>query len=179
MAQSPDESANLEESESPRSRESLQREVRTLREIVRVFELESAPNEMVVEQFRQIARSRFYPLAVLLLKADVVLERLARHRLRRPPASTEAAATDGEPATTEGNDASASPGTSVRVAQVAGYAAKGVRLLRHGLATVVRGSSRTSPSPQREANPYGGWVEAFNTPNEDHLTNLRRRVGPS
>jgi glycosyltransferase involved in cell wall biosynthesis len=178
VALSPDESANLEESESRRSREALRREVRTLRAIVRVFELESAPNEMVVEQFRQIARSRFYPLAVLLLKADVVLERLVRHRIGRPKSSTEPVANNDEPAASEGNDGpSAAPGPSARVAQLTGYAAKGVRLLRHGLVTVVRGPSRTSPSPQREANPYGGWVEAFDTPNEDQLTNLRRRVG--
>ena len=63
-----------------------------LRETVRVFELTSAHNEMVAEQFRQLGRSRLFPLAVLLLKADNVAERLirrspraARPRRRRRP----------------------------------------------------------------------------------------------
>ena len=59
-------------------------EVTVLREINRVYELEAAKNEMLTEQFRQLASSRFYPFAVLVLKVDNVAERLLRRLLGRP-----------------------------------------------------------------------------------------------
>ena len=64
-------------------------EVTVLREIVKIYELEAANNEIVAAQFRQITDSRFYPLAVLFLKTTNVLERVARRLLHRPPMASQ------------------------------------------------------------------------------------------
>ena len=64
-------------------------EVTVLREIVKIYELEAANNEIVAAQFREITDSRFYPLAVLTLKVANVIERWVRRMLGRPPMASQ------------------------------------------------------------------------------------------
>ncbi len=135
-----------------------------LRETIRVFELTSAHNEMIAEQFRQLGRSRLFPLAVLLLKADNVAERFLRRRLGRVPADhAVAAAGPGEP------DA---PTSARRPASAAVTLVKGYRLLVHALAVLVRGHAAAGPAGQFEADPYGQWNESFARFDDE----LRRRL---
>ena|ERR1039458_8195572 len=64
-------------------------EVTVLREIVKIYELEAANNEIVAAQFREITDSRLYPLAVLSLKVANVIERWVRRMLHRPPMASQ------------------------------------------------------------------------------------------
>lgn len=64
-------------------------EVTVLREIVKIYELEAANNEIVAAQFREITDSRLYPLAVLTLKVANVIERWVRRMLHRPPMASQ------------------------------------------------------------------------------------------
>lgn len=139
-----------------------------LRETVRVFELTSAHNEMIAEQFRQLGRSRLFPLAVLLLKADNVAERFLRRRLGRVPAPAPVSSTDDTPspdATTRAHPPR--PPSNVAVTLVKGY-----RLLVHALTVLVRGHSAAGPASQFEADPYGQWNESFARFDDE----LRRRL---
>jgi GT2 family glycosyltransferase len=139
-----------------------------LRETVRVFELTSAHNEMIAEQFRQLGRSRLFPLAVLLLKADNVAERFLRRRLGRVPASAPVSSTDdtlSPKATTRAHPPR--PPSNVAVTLVKGY-----RLLVHALTVLVRGHSAAGPASQFEADPYGQWNESFARFDDE----LRRRL---
>jgi glycosyltransferase involved in cell wall biosynthesis len=124
-------------------------ELERLRETVRVFELTSAHNEMIAEQFRQLGRSRLFPLAVLLLKADNVAERLLRRRLHRVPAE----APVGAPVADASAPRTRSSGATTLL--------KGWRLLLHALTVVVRGHAAAGPASQYEADPYGQWNESF------------------
>ncbi|MGH9021052.1 MAG: glycosyltransferase family 2 protein [Acidimicrobiales bacterium] len=128
-----------------------------LRETVRVFELTAAHNEMIAEQFRQLGRSRLYPLAVLLLKADNVAERVLRRGLGRTPPSDPVATGDAAPAAR---------------ARVATTLAKGLRLLVHSLRVIVRGHASAGPAGQFEADPYGQWNQSFAKFDDE----LRRRL---
>jgi len=145
-------------------REELQR----LRETIRVFELTSAHNEMIAEQFRQLGRSRLFPLAVLLLKADNVAERFLRRRLGRVPAERPVAGGD---ATAPGEAARAveapRPPSNMTITLVKGY-----RLLVHALAVIFRGHAAAGPASQFEADPYGQWNESFAHFDDE----LRRRL---
>ncbi|MFI5035497.1 MAG: glycosyltransferase family 2 protein [Acidimicrobiales bacterium] len=139
-----------------------------LRETVRVFELTSAHNEMIAEQFRQLGRSRLFPLAVLLLKADNVAERFLRRRLGRVPVdrpvgSPEGPAAPGSP----GRDPSSGALTLV----------KGYRLLVHALAVLVRGHAAAGPAAQFEADPYGQWNESFAKFDDELRRRLTLRAG--
>ena len=154
-------------------------EIAILREIVRIYELEAASNEMLSEQFRVLAHSRFYPLAVLLLKMDNVAERLLRRILGRPLAPRLApppAIPESPPADAESSSAVV-PLTTSGVRKIGALTGKGIRLLGHALAVVVKGNRVRTLSPQREANFYGAWSEAFMTPNEGHRKSLVARVG--
>lgn len=145
-------------------------EVTVLREINRVYELEAAKNEMLTEQFRQLANSRFYPFAVLVLKVDNVAERILRRLLGRPGSAlrfpTIAAPAPG---------AAASEPLS-RSKQVETLLRKGFWLLRDATKVAVGGKKASQQSPQREANPYGSWAEAFMTIDDVVRDHLKRRV---
>ncbi len=73
-------------------------EITVLREIVKIYELEAANNEIVAAQFRQITDSRFYPLAVLTLKVTNVIERWVRRVLHRAPMASQFAGPPAPPA---------------------------------------------------------------------------------
>src|ERR1019366_4036336 len=73
-------------------------EVTVLREIVKIYELEAANNEIVAAQFRQITDSRFYPLAVWTLKVANVIERWVRRVLHRAPMASQYAGPPPPPA---------------------------------------------------------------------------------
>ena len=157
------------------------RELATLRETVRVFELIAAHNEMIAEQYRQLGRSRFFPLAVLLLKVDNVAERFLRRRLGHVPApqlpsADEIVAREGgvaKESATPLDDPHAQRAGPGRLATVV----KGYRLLRHSLAVLGRGHSGAGPSSQYEANPYGQWTETFVQMDDALRNRLLRRVG--
>ncbi|MDE3064198.1 MAG: glycosyltransferase family 2 protein [Acidobacteriota bacterium] len=140
--------------------EAHREELERLRETVRVFELTSAHNEMIAEQFRQLGRSRLFPLAVLLLKADNVAERVLRRRLGRIPAEAPVGAPD--------TGAAAAPARRSGLTTLV----KGYRLLVHALSVVVRGHAATGPAAQFEADPYGQWNESFAKFDDE----LRRRL---
>lgn len=138
-----------------------------LRETVRVFELTSAHNEMIAEQFRQLGRSRLFPLAVLLLKADNVAERFLRRRLGRIPVDAPVAAAGDEPARESPAPPAPRSPSSVSVTLV-----KGLRLLAHGLTVLARGHAAAGPASQFEADPYAQWNESFAKFDDE----LRRRL---
>ena len=144
-----------------------------LRETVRVFELTSAHNEMVAEQYRQLGRSRLFPLAVLLLKVDNVLERRLRRALGRTPAP--AAPRPGD-ALSPGADLPESSGAPARGPRVGPTLAKGARLLAHSLAVLTRGSGVAGPAGQYEADPYAQWTEAFTRIDDEARERLHRRL---
>ena len=157
-------------------------EVTILREIVRIFELESAKNELTAQRFRELSESRFYPLAVLLLKGDNVIERYVRRRRAGLPLPSDAAPEPG-PSTGDEfeNRTPASTPFDVkherRIQRWAILAFKGVRLLRHAIGTLAQGNRAAISSPEREINEYGAWVEAFMTPDPGQEKHLRRRIG--
>jgi len=134
---------------------------------VRVFELTAAHNEMVAEQFRQLGRSRLFPLAVLLLKVDNVVERYLRRRLGREPIPT---------VVIEGADGRAPAPAPPRPGGPAVIVAKGWRLLSHALTVIVAGHSRAGPAGQFEADPYGQWNESFAKFDDELRRRLTQRI---
>ena len=157
-------------------------EVAILREIVRVFELESAKNELTAQRFRDLSESRFYPLAVLLLKGDNIIERYLRRRRAglglpddpepEPGPSTGVIAEDLTPVKTPFDVKH-----ERRIQRWSILAFKGVRLFKHALTTLAQGNRAALSSPERETNEYGAWVEAFMTPDPGQEKHLRRRIG--
>ncbi len=145
---------------SPLARVEHRAELVELRETVRVFELTSAHNEMVAEQFRQLGRSRLFPLAVLLLKADNVAERLIRRSLGRE-AAVPAPLADGPAAPRAG---------------AAATLGKGLRLATHALRVLALGRSAAGPAGQVEADPYGQWNQAFARFDPELRRRLTQRV---
>src|SRR5487761_2637618 len=73
-------------------------EVTVLREIVKIYELEAANNEIEAAQFREITDSRLYPLAILTLKVANTIERWVRRVLHRPPMASQYAGPPPPPA---------------------------------------------------------------------------------
>ncbi len=144
-------------------------ELTRLRETIRVFELTSAHNEMVAEQYRQLERSRLFPLAVLALKVDNVLERRLRRALGRVPAPSPA------PASATPVEGLAEALAPARASSRRETLAKGWRLARHALRTLSRGGG-AGPAGQFGADPYALWVEAFNAVDEAGRERLRRRL---
>ncbi|HEV2427227.1 MAG TPA: glycosyltransferase family 2 protein [Acidimicrobiales bacterium] len=160
MPETPDDQAADVAPSGPAAEVDHRSELVELRETVRAFELTSAHNEMVAEQFRQLGRSRLFPLAVLLLKADNVAERLIRRSLGREVAVPPPLA-DGPPAPR---------------ARAAATLGKGLRLLTHALRVLVRGRSAAGPAGQVEADPYGQWNQAFARFDDELRRRLTQRV---
>ena len=167
-------------------------EVTVLREIVRVYELESANNHEVAAQFRRITDSRLYPLMVLIIKAVNVLENSLRRRLGKAPLDfgpRVAAPTpqnhvrpSEEEALDDGGDdkmVDDTPATPQPTANSWGvrffFLRRGLSILIHSLKVVIRGNSGRQ-SPRLEANSYAAWVLNYRQMTVQVRDHLRRRL---
>jgi len=157
-------------------------EVTVLREMVKVYELESANNQVVSTQLRRITQSRVYPLMILIVKIVNVLEGSVRRRLGKAPLGGDVIAVPSP------RPAMSKEETGPAVAPVApkgganswGYRffflRRGISILLHALKVLVRGNGGRQ-SPRLEANSYAAWAlyyRKFSVQVRDHLT--RRMV---
>ena len=145
-------------------------EVTVLREMNKVYELESAHNQHIAAQFRPITASRWYPLMILIIKATNVLENGVRRRLGRAPLQAgPTAAPAPAPA----------PAPSVRVAGKweirFDLLKRGTRLFIHALKVLIKGNSGRQ-SPRLEANGYAAWVLQYRAMTDENRGHLRRRL---
>lgn len=177
-------------------------EVTALREIVKIYELEAANNEIVAAQFREITDSRLYPLALLILKVTNVIERKMRRLLRRPPMNSYVAGPPPPPAPepvaepridprlfvtgleeepeelslpmvgSEEIDLVVTKSQNPRVIKFR----RGLFILKHSLKVAVIGNGRGRTSPRLEANPYFAWTLAYRLENEHVRNHLKRRI---
>src|ERR1035437_4745725 len=178
-------------------------EVTVLREIVKIYELEAANNEIVAAQFREITDSRLYPLAVLVLKVSNVVERWVRRRLHRPPMVSQFAgpppAPTPEPAPIppidprlilvgleeeEFDDANL-PMVGSEEIEIIPQKPRSPRMiklqrgwviLKHSIKVAIIGNGKGRTSPRLEANPYFAWTLAYRLENEDVRNHLKRRI---
>ena len=147
-------------------------EVTVLREMNKVYELESAHNQHIAAQFRPITASRWYPLMILIIKATNVLENGVRRRLGRAPLQAgPTAAPTPAPAP--------APAPSVRVAGKweirFDLLKRGTRLFIHALKVLIKGNSGRQ-SPRLEANGYAAWVLQYRAMTDENRGHLRRRL---
>jgi glycosyltransferase involved in cell wall biosynthesis len=177
-------------------------EVTVLREIVKIYELEAANNEIVAAQFREITDSRLYPLAILVLKVTNVIERKMRRLLRRPPMTSNVAGPPPPPAPepvpepkidprlilvgleeepeeislpvvgSEEIDLVVTKHQSPRMIKFR----RGLFILKHSLKVAIIGNGRGRTSPRLEANPYFAWTLAYRLENEHVRNHLKRRI---
>jgi glycosyltransferase involved in cell wall biosynthesis len=177
-------------------------EVTVLREIVKIYELEAANNEIVAAQFREITDSRLYPLAVLVLKVANVIERKVRRLLRRPPLVSSVAGPPPAPAPEpapvpavdprlilvgldeEPDEANLPMVGSEEIEEVPQKSQsprvikfkRGLFILKHSLKVAIIGNGRGRTSPRLEANPYFAWTLAYRLENEHVRNHLKRRI---
>jgi len=177
-------------------------EVTVLREIVKIYELEAANNEIVAAQFREITDSRLYPLAVLMLKVTNVVERKIRRLLRRPPMASHVMLRPPAPAPEpaplpvvdarllivgleeEPDEANLAMVGSEEIEIVPSKPQsprmikfrRGVVILKHSLKVAIIGNGRGRTSPRLEANPYFAWTLAYRLENDHVRNHLRRRI---
>ena len=177
-------------------------EVTVLREIVKIYELEAANNEIMAAQFRQITDSRFYPLAVLFLKTANVGERVLRRIMRRPPMASQFAGPPPVPAPEpapvqpvdhrlilvgleeEPDDANLPVIGSEEIEEVPAKPQsprvikikRGLFILKHALKVAIIGNGKGRTSPRLEANPYFAWTLAYRLENEHVRNHLKRRI---
>ena len=157
-------------------------EVTVLREMVKIYELESANNQQVSAQLRRITASRFYPLMILIIKVTNVIERSIRRRLRRPPMTYgEIIAVPGPRPVMTKDDAAPSgePETKNSGANSWGYRLffirRGFAIFLHALKVLVRGDSGRK-SPRLEANSYAAWALSYRSFNVQIRDHLKRRM---
>jgi glycosyltransferase involved in cell wall biosynthesis len=177
-------------------------EVTVLREIVKIYELEAANNEIVAAQFRQITDSRLYPLAVLVLKVANVIERWVRRMLRRPPMASQftgpppAPAPEPAPVPTvdprlilvgleEEPDEANLPMVGSEEVEIVTTKPQSPRMikfkrgwviLKHSIKVAIIGNGRGRTSPRLEANPYFAWTLAYRLENDHVRNHLKRRI---
>ncbi|MDH2903107.1 MAG: glycosyltransferase [Actinomycetota bacterium] len=177
-------------------------EVTVLREIVKIYELEAANNEIVAAQFRQITDSRFYPLAVLTLKVANVIERWVRRVLHRAPMASQFAGPPAPPAPEPappqpvdprlmlvgledepdeaalpviGSEEEEEVSAKPQNPRVVKFK-RGLFILKHSLKVAVVGNGKGRTSPRLEANPYFAWTLAYRLENEHVRNHLKRRI---
>ena len=179
-------------------------EVTVLREIVKIYELEAANNEIVAAQFREITDSRLYPLAVLTLKVANVIERWVRRMLHRPPMASQSFGPPPSPAPEPAPAPSVDPrlilvGLEEEEPDEANLPMvgseeleivppkhqnprvikfkRGLFILKHSLKVAIIGNGKGRTSPRLEANPYFAWTLAYRLENEHVRNHLKRRIG--
>ena len=177
-------------------------EVTVLREIVKIYELEAANNEIVAAQFREITDSRLYPLAIVILKTANTLERWLRRVLHRPPMASQYAGPPPAPAPEapppppvdprlilvgleEEPDEANLPMVGSEEVIVAPPKPqnprvvkfkRGLFILKHSLKVAIVGNGKGRTSPRLEANPYFAWTLAYRRENEHVRNHLKRRI---
>jgi len=158
-------------------------EASVLREMARVYELESTRSKLLATQFESFASSRFYPLILLLLKVGNVVGRGLRRRLHKAPIP--AVALDPEvfvePETVADapevdDEFVAVPPPPTPWQHRITLVRRGLHMLIHALKVAVKGNQSGRHSPRLEANSYVRWVEAYRNFTEHERLHLRSRL---
>ncbi len=150
-------------------------EVTVLREMAKVYELESGHNQIIAAQFRSITESRLYPLMVLLIKATNVLERGLRRRLKRAPmiyGTALAVPTQNLP-TSPLEDLAR--GGSRKWAVRFFFLRRGLAMLVHAGKVLIRGNAGRQ-SPRLEANSYAAWALSYRLVTDEVRAHLTRQM---
>lgn len=169
----------------------ISREVALLRQMQRVYELEYVNHQKFAAQLDQLKSSRYYPMALLVVKITNVLERGIRRRLGRrsiPPVASvplqdEPSIDDPlglehaieEIATREQSGEHATPAPIGPWGHRLRLVKRGMAMFIHALKVLVTGGRRRH-SPRLEANNYISWVETYRNYTEHERLHLLSRL---
>jgi glycosyltransferase involved in cell wall biosynthesis len=152
-------------------------EVTVLRELVKIYELESANNQVVSTQLRRITQSRVYPLMILIVKIVNVIEGSLRRRLGKAPLGGDLIAVPSpRPVMSrEESGPAVAPTAPNGEANSWGYRLfflkRGLSIFLHAFKVLIRGNGGRQ-SPRLEANSYAAWAlyyRKFTIQVRDHL----------
>lgn len=197
MSQSPDEKSHT--AGSPRIPvEHVRRdEVAVLRDATRVFELTASANEALAQEYRQMTRSRVYPLVVVVMKTANGIEVILRALLKKRPLSVasapepdhietwedafavpETGATAGESSAPVPTvpDQPTTPPKATKIGYLLLLVRKFLSQLSYALRVLFRGYAKAGHHERASLTPYEHWVQRFMTFGPDADALLRRRL---
>ncbi len=136
------------------SADAAKKSIEKLNSIIRNYELNSSATQNIAERQRQITKSRFYPLAVLLLKIDIAIERVLRKKIR--PQTPDSPSPDRQAVSKE---------TTQRNIKFQ---------LKTAIRTIVKGTARAELASSQPFGVYGTWSEIYCDLTDGRVIELNR-----